>query len=66
MQPKIRMRNQLKVKIRELEIGDTIAFPISKTPSVRTSASEIGLMLKRRYSTYTDREASAVYVTRKE
>lgn len=66
MQPKMQIRNQLKMKIRELAIGDTIAFPISKTPSVRTSASEIGLMLKRRYTTYTDREASAVYVTRKE
>lgn len=66
MQPKMQIRNQLKMKIRELAIGDTIAFPISKTPSVRTSASEIGLMLKRRYTTYTDRDASAVYVTRKE
>lgn len=66
MQQKNHPRNQIKSQIRELNIGDTIAFPISKTASVRTSASEIGLMLLRKYSTYTDREQSSIYVTRKE
>lgn len=66
MQQKIQQKNQVKSKIRELEVGDTIAFPIAKTPTVRTSASEIGLMLMRRYSTFTDRSESSVYVTRLE
>lgn len=66
MQQKNYQRSQIKSKIRELEIGATIAFPISRISSVRTSASEIGLMLLRKYSTYTDREHSAIYVTRKE
>ncbi len=66
MQQKMHHKNEVKSRIRELKVGDTITFPIAKTPTVRTSASEIGLILLRRYSTYTDREKSAVFVTRTE
>lgn len=66
MKQKMHPKNQIKSRIRELQIGDTISFPIAKTPTVRTSASEIGLILMRRYYTYTDREKFSVFVTRTE
>ena len=50
--------------LRSMEVGQTITFPIAKTISVRTAASELGLTHQRIYKTFTDRSAALVCVTR--
>lgn len=58
--------NQVKVRpaLTDLEVGGEITFPIAKTKSVRTQASDLGLILDRKYQTETDREKRTITVTR--
>lgn len=58
--------NQVKVRpaLTDLEVGEKIVFPIAKTKSVRAQASDLGLILDRRYQTETDREKRTIVVTR--
>ena len=50
--------------IRAMEVGDTLLFPIEKLPTVKTTCSDLGCILNRRYSTTTDRESRTIEVTR--
>jgi len=56
------------VKIRPLlvalEVGEEITFDIAKLKSVRTQASELGVILGRQYKTRTDRENRVIIVQR--
>jgi len=56
------------VKIRPLlvalEVGEEITFDIAKLKSVRTQASELGVILGRQYKTRTDRENRVITVQR--
>lgn len=58
--------NQVKVRpaLTDLEVGGEITFPITKTKSVRAQASDLGLILDRKYQTETDREKRTITVTR--
>lgn len=58
--------NQVKVRpaLTNLEVGGEITFPIAKTKSVRAQASDLGLILDRKYQTETDREKRTITVTR--
>lgn len=47
-----------------LEIGDTVSFPISRLKSVRTQASELGVIYNRQFKTKTDREKRVIIVKR--
>lgn len=47
-----------------MEVGGTIKFPISRLKSVRTQASELGMMFERHYTTKTNREEKTIEVTR--
>lgn len=49
--------NQVKVRpaLRELNVGETVTFPIARTKVVRAQASDLGLILERKYKTETDR-----------
>lgn len=57
-----------KIKIRptllEMEVGATISFPILRLKSVRTQASELGMMFLRQYTTHINRYERTVEVTR--
>lgn len=57
---------QVKVRptLTNLGIGKTVTFPIEKTKSVRTQASDLGLILDRKYQTETDREKRIITVIR--
>ena len=48
--------NQVKVRpaLTDLKVGGEITFPIAKTKSVRAQASDLGLILDRKYQTETD------------
>lgn len=56
---------KLRPALYEMAVGDTLTFPISRLKSVRTQASELGMMYERQYSTRTDRTAKTIEVTRK-
>lgn len=59
---------ETKEKIRPtlvaLEVGEAAAFHISRMKGVRTQASEIGVILNRRYRTKTDRKKQVIIVER--
>ena len=54
---------KLRPALANMEVGQTRTFPIEK--SVRTQASELGMMYGRQYTTKTDRVTREIYVTRK-
>lgn len=58
--------NQVKVRpaLRELKVGETVTFPIARTKVVRAQASDLGLILERKYKTETDREKRIITVIR--
>lgn len=47
-----------------MAVGDTVKFPIIRLKSVRTQASELGIMYERQYTTKTDRVEKIIEVTR--
>ena len=60
--------NDVTQKIRptlyEMAVGDSVKFHISRLKSVRTQASELGMMYERQYTTKTDRSDKSIEVTR--
>lgn len=56
---------KLRPTIYGMAVGESLAFPISRLKSVRTIASELGMMFERQYTTRTDRETKTIEVTRK-
>ena len=58
--------HDLKNEIREMAVGQRLSFPLDRLAVVRTYASEIGLVMNRRYKTFADRDTRSVVVTRVE
>ena len=60
--------NEISTKIRpalvSLEVGESMEFPIEKMKSVRTQASELGMILNRQFKTRTNRKTHKIMVTR--
>ncbi len=58
--------NQIKIRpaLTNMKIGQTISFPIKQLKSVRTQASELGVIMDRQYSTKSNREERTILVTR--
>lgn len=50
--------------IINLEPGQSCTFPTSKVRTVRSTASDLGLQLSRKYSTKVEREKGIIKVTR--
>ena len=50
--------------IKDLKVGESYIFHISKLKSVRTQASELGAIHNRQYKTKTDRTEQTISVTR--
>lgn len=55
---------KIRPAIEALEVNQKVEFPIDKLRTVRVTASDLGLMFGRRYSTLTDRDERIVTVTR--
>lgn len=55
---------KIRPTLFEMAVGTTVTFPISRLKSVRTQASELGIMYDRQYTTKTDRVARTIEVTR--
>ncbi len=56
---------KLRPALYAMAIGETMTFPITRLKSVRTCASELGMMYERQYTTKTDRVSKTIEVTRK-
>lgn len=60
--------NEIITKIRPalvaMEVGESLEFPVEKMKSVRTQASELGIILNRQFKTRTNRETHTIVVTR--
>jgi len=65
-QTNIMAENSVKIRplLVALEVGEEITFDIAKLKSVRTQASELGVILGRQYKTRTDRENRVITVQR--
>lgn len=55
---------KIRPTLYKMAVGDSIKFPISRLKSVRTQASELGMMYERQYTTKTDRADKTIEVTR--
>ena len=55
---------KIRPVLTALEIGDTVSFPISRLKSVRTQASELGVIYNRQFKTKTDKEKRVIIVKR--
>jgi len=60
------VENSVKIRplLVALEVGEEITFDVAKLKSVRTQASELGVILGRQYKTRTDRENRVIIVQR--
>ena len=60
----IEITQKIRPTLYEMAVGGTVKFPISRLKSVRTQASELGMMYERQYTTKTDRSDKTIEVTR--
>lgn len=60
--------NLIKIRptLTRMEVGDNAAFPIEQMKTVRSQASELGVIHNRRYQTKTSRTDRTIIVTRTE
>lgn len=58
------MEKPLSAMLKEMKVGEMRTWPITKYPSIRSSASQAGLVLDRKYRIKADRETRTVSVTR--
>lgn len=59
-------RISISGSLKMLSVGDSISFPIVKLMSVRAIASNLSLMMGRRYTTRVSRKERVIVVTRLE
>lgn len=60
----IEITQKIRPTLFEMAVADTVKFPISRLKSVRTQASELGMMYERQYTTKTNRSDKSIEVTR--
>lgn len=59
-------KNLFKIRpvLTGMNVGDERAFPVEKMKSVRAQASELGVILNRKYTTAVNRAERIIIVTR--
>ena len=57
-------KETVKDQIKQMEVGQTLSYPIERLTVVRTYACELGMILDRKYKTETDRDNRTINVTR--
>lgn len=60
------LRGELTDRLRNMEVGDVVSFPVEKLSVLRVMASVLGIQWNRVYSTRSDRARRVVEVTRME
>lgn len=54
----------IRTKLADMEIGQTLSYPLENVRTLRVLASECGLRLGRLYKTKSDRDTQTITVTR--
>lgn len=56
--------SKIRQEIEDMKVGDEKSFPIIRMRSIRTWASEFGIMFRRKYTTRTSSDEGLIYVLR--
>ena len=56
----------MRTQIVELNVGESVAFPIEKMKTIRAQTSELNCIMPRVYATKLNRDDRTIIVTRKE
>ena len=57
---------KMRTPIVELNVGESVAFPIEKMKTIRAQTSELNCIMQRVYATKLNRDDRTIVVTRKE
>lgn len=57
-------RGTIKDLFEKMEVGEILSYPLSRMKTIRTTASELGLLLGRKFRTKVDRENYKIHVIR--
>ena len=57
---------KMRKQIIELNVGESVAFPIEKMKTIRAQTSELNCIMQRVYATKLNRDDRTIVVTRKE
>lgn len=55
---------KIRPTLTGMEVGDVVAFPVVQMKSVRAQASELGVILDRKFQTRLNRQERTLIVTR--
>lgn len=59
-----RKPKKIRPTLTGMELGEEVAFPVEQMKSVRAQASELGVILDRKFQTRVDRQERLLIVTR--
>ncbi len=59
-----RRKKKIRPTLTGMEVGEEVSFPVEQMKSVRAQASELGVILDRRFSTRLNRQDRLLIVTR--
>ncbi len=57
-------KRPIRATLKEMEIGDIVHFPVSRTSVIRSTTSTLNLELGRKYVSRLNRETMTIDVTR--
>ena len=57
---------KMRAQIVELNVGESVAFPIEKMKTIRAQTSELNCIMQRVYATRLNRDDRTIVVIRKE
>ena len=57
---------KMRTQIVELNVGESVSFPIEKMKTIRAQTSELNCIMQRVYATKLNRDNRTIIVTRKE
>ncbi len=59
-------KSPIRATLKEMEVGDIVHFPASRTSVIRSTTSTLNLELTRKYVSRLNRETMTIDVTREE
>ena len=62
----IQQPKKMRTQIVELNVGESVSFPIEKMKTIRAQTSELNCIMQRVYATKLNRCDRTIIVTRKE
>lgn len=64
MEKNYQEKKPIRATLKEMEIGDVVHFPTSRTSVIRSTTSTLNLEMERRYVSRLNRETKSIDVTR--